>query len=82
MKRGPVIRSGFARHRPGDMLGPYTPDQLRPLIVDRQDYGSGNQMNNITVKFVGPSREPVMNARIFPDCEIEWRSQLGDDEPR
>lgn len=68
--------------RPGrhDMLGPFTADQLRATLVDRQNYGSGNQMNNIAVQFHSPSQRHVINARIFPDCEIEWRPQLSSEQ--
>jgi hypothetical protein len=53
---------------------------LRAVRVDRQDYGIGNQMNNITVQFHSPSQRHVINARIFPDCEIEWRPRLSSEQ--
>lgn len=71
----------FGRHRRDDMLGPYTADQLRAVRVERQNYGS-DQMNNITVQFHGPSQRHVINARIFSDCEIEWRPQLESEYER
>jgi hypothetical protein len=62
------------------MLGPYQVDQLRASKVERLDYGRDNQMTHIAVHFYGPLQRFVMKARIFPDCEIEWRPQLHRDE--
>ena len=73
------LRDSFKPGRRHDMLGPFAASQLRAMRVNRQNYGTGNQMNNVTVQFHDPSNRHVVNGRIFPDCEIEWRPQLGRD---
>lgn len=70
------LRDTFKAGRRHDMLGPYSADQLTAAQVNREDFGKDNPMNNITVVFHGPAGKHVINARIFPDCETEWRPQL------
>lgn len=70
------LHDTFRPGRPHDMLGPYAASQLQAVRVERHDYGRGDQMTHIAVVFHAPSGQHVINARLFPDCEVEWRPQL------
>jgi hypothetical protein len=69
------LRDTFEAGRRHDVLRAYFAERMTAMQVNRESYGEGNQMNNITVVIHGPARDRVMSARLFPACEIEWRPQ-------
>ena len=60
--------------RSDDMLGGRTADQVRAARVSRDEFGKQSQHSSINVHFSDTTTQnEVIVARIFPECEIEWR---------
>lgn len=76
-----MATTAFARsfgERPDSMLGGRNASQVGPGRVTRDNFGGASPLSSINAHFVdGATGREVIVARIFPDCDIEWRPSEG-----
>jgi len=67
------LNESFGSH-PDTMLNGMTAEHLHAGAVSRDHFGDNSPYNSINVSFSQQgSSKVVITARIFPDCEVEWR---------